>query len=307
MARNGSGTYSKVNTFTAGTTITASGHNQNWDDIATEMTNSVAADGQTPMSGPLKAASGTAAAPSLTFNSDPDTGFFRRGANTTGIAAGGVEVGYFDANTAFFGGALQCSATASFGAIGTANFSGPATLSATATFLATAAFTVGFIASATATFAGELIASATATFTTEAKVAGSAVVKQSDTASAAEMAAETSGAAKYVRADRVKYSPRTAVAWGRVTYSGGTPTLAASCGVSSITDTGTGQLTVTLAVTMADTNYAVMSTVEDTSTARTSTVSNRTTTQFRITSSNSNNGVNVDVDAIDFVVFGAYP
>lgn len=34
---------------------------------------------------------GTAAAPSLAFNSDPDTGFFRQGANSLGIATGGVE------------------------------------------------------------------------------------------------------------------------------------------------------------------------------------------------------------------------
>jgi hypothetical protein len=59
MARNGSGTYTKVNTFVASATITAAGHNANWDDIASEITNSVAADGQTTMTGALKAASGT--------------------------------------------------------------------------------------------------------------------------------------------------------------------------------------------------------------------------------------------------------
>src|SRR5688572_13618888 len=92
MARNGSGTYSKVNTFVAGATITAASHNANWDDLATEMTNSVAADGQTVMTGPLKASSGTAAAPSHTFGSDPDTGAYRKGANNYGIAVGGTEI-----------------------------------------------------------------------------------------------------------------------------------------------------------------------------------------------------------------------
>ena len=38
----------QVNTFVAGTTITAADHNENWDDLAAKMTNSVAAVGQTP-------------------------------------------------------------------------------------------------------------------------------------------------------------------------------------------------------------------------------------------------------------------
>lgn len=92
MARNGSGTYTKPNTFTAGTPITAAPHNQNWDDVAAEITNSVAADGQTTMTGPLKAASGTAAAPSHSFGSDPDTGGYRSGSNEYSVAAGGVQI-----------------------------------------------------------------------------------------------------------------------------------------------------------------------------------------------------------------------
>jgi microcystin-dependent protein len=92
MARNGSGTYSKVNTFVSGNTITAAGHNQNWDDLVSEMTNSVAADGQTTMTGPLKAASGTVSAPGVTFASDPDCGLYRIGANNIGVAVNGAKV-----------------------------------------------------------------------------------------------------------------------------------------------------------------------------------------------------------------------
>lgn len=92
MARNGSGNYTKVNTFTAGTPITAASHNQNWDDVAAEITNSVAADGQTTMTGPLKAATGTAGAPSHSFGSDPDTGGYRSGSNEYSVAAGGVQI-----------------------------------------------------------------------------------------------------------------------------------------------------------------------------------------------------------------------
>jgi microcystin-dependent protein len=92
MSRNGSGAYSVVNTFVAGATITAAGHNQNWSDIAAEMTNSVAADGQTTMTGPLKAASGTVAAPGITFGSDTDSGIYRIGSNNLGVAVNGAKV-----------------------------------------------------------------------------------------------------------------------------------------------------------------------------------------------------------------------
>lgn len=92
MARNGSGTYTKVNTFVASQPITAAGHNQNWDDLATEITNSVATDGQTTMTGPLKASNGAVSLPSHTFGSDPDTGMYRIGANNIGIAANGAKV-----------------------------------------------------------------------------------------------------------------------------------------------------------------------------------------------------------------------
>lgn len=92
MSRNGSGTMTVVNTFTPGNTITASEHNQNWADAASEITNSVAADGQTSMTGPLKASSGTAAAPSVSFSSDTDSGMYRIGANNVGVAVAGAKV-----------------------------------------------------------------------------------------------------------------------------------------------------------------------------------------------------------------------
>lgn len=93
MARNGSGAYSIPTTYSDGQTITAAVIMQNLNDIGTELTNSVARDGQTSMTGPLKASTGTAAAPSVTFGSDIDTGFFRKSANVIGVAANGIEVG----------------------------------------------------------------------------------------------------------------------------------------------------------------------------------------------------------------------
>jgi len=108
MARNGSGTYTVPNTFVAGTAITASDHNENWSDLASEMTNSIAADGQTPFTGPAKFSSGSAALPGAAFSSDADTGMYRKAANQLGFATGGVIAGHFDdAQKLWLAGALD--------------------------------------------------------------------------------------------------------------------------------------------------------------------------------------------------------
>lgn len=65
--------------------------NANFSDVGAEITNSVAKDGQTTMTGQFKAASGTAAAPGLTFGSDLNTGFYLSSGDTIGFAAGGEE------------------------------------------------------------------------------------------------------------------------------------------------------------------------------------------------------------------------
>lgn len=103
MSRNGSGVMSITYTFAPGETITAAKFNTNYSEIVSEITNSVAADGQTSMTGPLKASSGTAAAPSHTFAADTDTGMYRRGANQVGFSTGGTAAGYFDENQKFWG------------------------------------------------------------------------------------------------------------------------------------------------------------------------------------------------------------
>jgi microcystin-dependent protein len=92
MSRNGSGTYAVPNTMVAGEVITAAGHNENYSDLGSEITNSVAADGQTTMTGPLKASSGAVGTPGITFSSDTDSGLYRIGANNIGVAVNGAKV-----------------------------------------------------------------------------------------------------------------------------------------------------------------------------------------------------------------------
>lgn len=93
MPRNGSGSYSIPNTISPGDQVLAGPVQDNFSDIATALTASIAKDGQTTMTGQFKAANGSAAAPGVTFGADTDTGFFRKSANVMGIAVGGAEVG----------------------------------------------------------------------------------------------------------------------------------------------------------------------------------------------------------------------
>src|SRR3990167_6852746 len=91
MPRSG-GTMSIPNTMVAGETALASDVNENFDDIADELTNSVAVDGQSTMTGQLKAASGTVASPGISFGADLDSGLYRIGADNVGAAVNGALV-----------------------------------------------------------------------------------------------------------------------------------------------------------------------------------------------------------------------
>ena len=68
---------------------------------------------------------------------------------------------------------------------------------------------------------------------------------------------------------RQHFHPGHPKCWAHTTVSGGTPTLAASYNITSITDTGTGQLTVTIATDFSSVNWACLATVERSSTSST--------------------------------------
>lgn len=94
MSRNGSGTYTLPagNPVVSGTVIASSWANTTMNDLASAMTDSVAADGQTPMTGPLN------------MNSNKVTNL------ATGTISGdGINFSQF--NTPTFGGAVICSST----------------------------------------------------------------------------------------------------------------------------------------------------------------------------------------------------
>ncbi|HEV2484222.1 MAG TPA: hypothetical protein VGT08_01715 [Terracidiphilus sp.] len=128
MPRNGSGTYTLPQAaFVSGTTINSSAMNSDLSDIASALTQSLSADGQTPLTGALKFNSGTAAAPGITFASDSTTGIYLPSASNLGLAAGGTSI-------------VTSSASATTWNLNT-TFSG--TLTSTGTLAATNNATVG--------------------------------------------------------------------------------------------------------------------------------------------------------------------
>jgi len=76
-------------------------------------------------------------------------------------------------------------------------------------------------------------------------------------ASQAEMEAATS-LVTTVSPGRLHFHPGVIKHWYRVTVSGGTPTLQQSYNVTSITDTATGQLTVTIATDYSSAGYCIL-------------------------------------------------
>jgi hypothetical protein len=113
-SRNSSGTMSAISgPYVSGTTISSAVLNGRFADIETEITQSLERSGKGAMLAPLRLTNGTFAAPSLTFDSDTDTGLYRIGANNLGVTAGGAKV--LDVATTGLGvtGALSITNTGS--------------------------------------------------------------------------------------------------------------------------------------------------------------------------------------------------
>lgn len=108
MSRNGSGVYSVPNTFLPNTVMSATAVNANFTDAGSELTNSLARDGQSAMSGQFKADDGSQAAPGITFGTDVNTGFRRASSDEMRWVAGGTDRFYVDsAGKAWFIGAVD--------------------------------------------------------------------------------------------------------------------------------------------------------------------------------------------------------
>jgi len=94
MPRNASGIYNLPagNPVVAGTKIQTTWANGTLQDVANEISGSLDRQGRSNMSGPLKLADGSEAAPGLAFNADTNSGLVRLGADDWGLVAGGVLI-----------------------------------------------------------------------------------------------------------------------------------------------------------------------------------------------------------------------
>lgn len=98
MPRNGSGVFSLAEApFVPNTAILSAEVNADLDDIADGLTGSVASDGQTLMTGALRAFAGTLALPGWSWAVDPNTGRYRSDEGEMADVSNGVAVAEYSA------------------------------------------------------------------------------------------------------------------------------------------------------------------------------------------------------------------
>ena len=100
MPRDGSGNYSLPvgNPVVNATIIDVTWANPTMADIAVQLNNVLTRDGVLGATAAIKFATGSAAAPSITFTADIGLGLYRGGTNIFGFATAGVSRGSIDAN-----------------------------------------------------------------------------------------------------------------------------------------------------------------------------------------------------------------
>lgn len=131
MPRNASGTYTlPIGAFSPGGLIKSGDHNSNYSDIATALTQSLATTGVSTMTGPIKAATGNASAPGITFSGSLTDGFYLSGTHQIGVTNNGFQTATFNSdNSVGFNGAATFGGNVTYN--GTATINGAVTLNAT--------------------------------------------------------------------------------------------------------------------------------------------------------------------------------
>lgn len=134
---------------------------------------------------------------------------------------------------------------------------------------------------------------------TAGKIADEAVTHAktlpADRAVQTDMQAES--AAHFTSPDVLKFHPGVAKAYGTVSWTDGSTTITGGYNVTSAAEGTGGQRVITLAITMANTNYVVVATANTGGTPIT--VTSKTTTQFTIDGSTE-----AASRTVSFVVYG---
>jgi hypothetical protein len=334
MARTG-GTMTIPNTFSSGAIITASGHNQNNTDIANEITNSLALDGQSTMTGQVKGKNGDASSPAYTFGSDTDSGIYRLGANNIGIGVNGAKVldiattGLSIVGTLSPSGQIVSSAgtagapgisftgdldnglyligTNNVGmSIGGAKVVDYATtgIRITGTLGSSGNFAINTDKFTVAASSGNMVVAGTAAIAGDVAInTDKFTVAASSGNAAIAGTASVTGVFTANNASGI-VAKNVAKAYAYFTVSGTTVSFTASTqgfNVASVTRTGTGAFDIVFTNNLSGTNYTVN---VSGSSGRIGTVTNRATTGFTVTFTSSSQGTALDPSDVSLSVFG---
>ena len=308
MPRNGSGTYTIPTTLVAGTTALASDMNDNFSDVATALTGSLATNGESTMTGQIKAANGTEALPSITFGSDPNTGLRRKGADNIGISCGGTEVG----DVATTGWTLPTLTVSTTITVPNTSFTYAKlqNVSATDMLLGRSTAGAGAIEEIACTAAGRaLLDDAAASNQRTTLGLGTAAVENTGTSGAnvplLNGTNTHSGLNTFSSTSGVS-SRNTAKAFGTFTVSGGVVSFNAATqgfNAATVVRDSQGNFTVTFTSALPTANYAVAPGVKETTNRAGVNVRSKTTTQFTLNTWTVGSA-NVDPEECDFIVFG---
>jgi len=329
MSYNGSGAFSLSDTIANGTPNDADELQAILDDIATGLSNAVCVDGQSTMTGVLKNSNGSAAAPSITFGSDTNSGFYRKAADDIGVAVGGALVANFDTSGLTF---------ASNKALGGSNIVVTANITDNAVTLAKLATQADGTILANVSGGAAVPTAATITSVIDKVYSTQGGLLYRGAASWAGLGAGTSG--QYLKtqgaganpiwadvlpsqsgnAGKVLQSDGSSTSWSgdasvrvrcTVTVSGTTPSVqAGSVNVSGVSRSSTGVYVVTFSSALASANYQVMvhGHAAGTYPVRLGVVqSEKTTTQCTIRCYDYGiSPVGVEAVSIDLVIYGGF-
>lgn len=124
--------------FVSGTKISSFAMNSDLSDIAAALTQSISADGQTPITGQILFLSGTAASPGISFGADKTTGINLPSPGQLGFSASGADVLTWNGTTWTFTGGVTVSGAFSIGSLTVSN---GATIGTTLSVAGKASFT----------------------------------------------------------------------------------------------------------------------------------------------------------------------
>lgn len=226
---------------------------------------------------------GTAAAPSISFTSDPNTGIYSPGADRIGFSEGGTQVAEFDSSGNFLFNSGFGSVATAYGCRAWVNFNGTANTNLSGTY-------------------SQSGTTVTVTATAHGLIAGNSIYADITTGTAVD--------GVYTVVSVISSSQFTYTAGTSLTTSGNITlvrsTIRASGGVSSVSDNGTGSYTLNFSNAMPDVNYSTVFLGGDTAAAAgipLGYITTTTTTSQTVRTYNYSGGSLMDSPLINIAIF----